>query len=409
MSDIDVGTGSGGPVQWLAERGAERESLPTSLRAVLGYYAATGEFDATAVLLKRRVDETMDRLLADLYGTVETALEAEFGVADATFRYETKLTLPAELTLGYLYRQATERATGNFDPVTGTRSRLFGVGGDTADRTPSPNLSARNRDAVAFVDRAEDVTDLIVKALLDGDMRDAINDAEFEDFEVNGELRETAPIRRVAEVAQEALQAETEALFERYPDEVRAAYDRAVDISEAHQDEDDAFRAMLRHARDGESDARDDIESAYKLASFPDADHPFTDEERDVPYLKTQYDRVGVIYDGMIDMYRGAGFDIPAAFEKSIVLAIIGAQIWLDDVDDYHDDYEEGQLTPVTGEYVLAADDRTAYENVVAISETYFELAMAYATEAGSPLNGIAIEYIVRSGDPTVLPGADEG
>ncbi|WP_379797962.1 hypothetical protein [Haloplanus sp. GCM10025708] len=251
MSDVGVGTGDG-PVRRLAEWGARRDSLPTSLRAVLGYYAATGEFDSQAVLLKRRVDETMDRLLADLYETVETALEAEFDVAAATFRYETKLTLPAELTLGYLYRQATERATGRFDPVTGTRSRLFGLGGDTANRTPPPNLSATNREAVAFVDRAEGVTDLIVKALLDGDMRDAINDAEFEDFEVNDELSRAASIQRVAEVAQETLRAETERLFDRYPDEVRAAYDRAVDISESHQDEDDAFRATLRDARAGE-------------------------------------------------------------------------------------------------------------------------------------------------------------
>ncbi|MFB6122340.1 MAG: hypothetical protein ABEJ78_02635 [Haloferacaceae archaeon] len=403
----DVAPERSAPVRRLAEWGARRDAFPTSLRAVLGYYAATGEFDSQAVLLKRRVDETMDRLLADLYETVETALEAEFGVAEATFRYETKLTLPAELTLGYLYRQATARAGGNFDPVTGTRSRLLGLGGDTADRTPPPNLSATNREAVEYVDRAEDVTDLIVKALLDGDMRDAINDAEYEDFEVNAELERAASIRRVAEVAQETLRAETERLFDRYPDEVRAAYDRAVDVSEAHQDEDDAFRAMLRDARADEVGAREAIESAYKYAPFPDDDHPFTEAERDVPYLKTQYDRVGVIYDGMIDMYRGAGFDVPAAFEKSIVLAIVGAQIWLDDVDDFRDDYEEGQLTPVTAEYVLSSDERRAYENVVDVSETYFELAMAHATEAGSPLNGIAIEYIVRSGDPTVLPGSD--
>jgi nucleotide-binding universal stress UspA family protein len=109
----------------------------------------------------------------------------------------------------------------------------------------------------------------------------------------------------------------------------------------------------------------------------------------------------------MLDAYRGIGFEIPDAFGTSIVLAIIGAQIWLDDVDDYRDDVAEGQLTPVTAEYVLAGDDATAYENVVSITERYLDLARAHAEAAGSPLNGIAIEYILRSGEPGRLPGSE--
>jgi hypothetical protein len=117
---------------------------------------------------------------------------------------------------------------------------------------------------------------------------------------------------------------------------------------------------------------------------------------------------VGVIYKGMLDAYRGVGFEIPEAFGTSIVLAIVGAQLWLDDVDDYHDDVAEGQLTPVTAEYVLADSDAAAYDNVVSITMDYFDLAREHAEAADSPLNGIAIEYILRSGDPERLPGGSE-
>ncbi|WP_211226016.1 hypothetical protein [Haloplanus natans] len=381
-----------------ADRLAAFDRLPTAQRAILGYYAETGRLDYRALRIKSAVDDTLDRILGEVYGDIEAELEAELGVDDATFEYETKLTLPAELTLGYLYRRALARATGGYDPITDEAGRLVALGrGDPS--TPA------NREAREYVEMAEKTTAIIVQALLDGDMRDAINDDEFEDFEVTL-VGDPDPDRRtVAECAQSYLQGVVEDAFDRAPDTVRDAYDEAVEISEAHQDRDDRFRELLAesHADNGDT-AKAGIEDEYKSAPVPD-DAPFGEQERGLPYLKTQYDRVGVIYKGMLDAYRGVGFDIPDAFGASIILAIIGAQIWLDDVDDYHDDVAEGQLTPVTAEYVLAADDAAAYENVVSITMDYFDLARAHAEAADSPLNGIAIEYILRSGEPERLPG----
>ena len=400
------------PPRAVADRLAASDRLPTAQRAILGYYAETGRLDYRALRIKSAVDDTLDRILDEVYGDIETRLEADLGVDDATFEYETKLTLPAELTLGYLYRRALARATGGYDPITDEAGRLAALGrGD-------PSAPA-NREAREYVEMAEAATALIVQALLDGDMRDAINDDEFEDFEVTLVGGPDPDRRTVAECAQSYLQGVVEDAFDRAPDAVRDAYDDAVEISEAHQDRDDHFRDLLGAALDseeprssgsrtgsddGDAAAKTGIEDEYKYAPVPD-DAPFGERERDLPYLKTQYDRVGVIYRGMLDAYRGVGFDIPDAFGASIILAIIGAQIWLDDVDDYDDDVAEGQLTPVTAEYVLAENDAAAYENVVSITMDYFDLARAHAEAADSPLNGIAIEYIIRSGDPERLPG----
>ena len=391
------------PPRAVAGRLAAVDRLPTAQRAILGYYAETGRLDYRALRIKSAVDDTLETILDSVYGDVESAIVADLGVDDATFHYETKLTLPAELTLGYLYRRALARATGGYDPITDEAGRLSALGRGV------PSAPA-NREAREYVEMAEEATALIVQALLDGDMRDAINDEEFEDFEVTVSGDADPDRRRVAECAQSYLQSVVEDAFDRAPDAVRAAYDEAVDISEAHQDQDDHFRDLLARALDGaagddDAAARAAIEDEYKFASVPD-DAPFDGRERDLPYLKTQYDRVGVIYKGMLDAYRGVGFDIPEAFGTSIVLAIIGAQIWLDDVDDYRDDVADGQLTPVTAEYVLADSDETAYENVVSTTMEYFDLAREHAEEADSPLNGIAIEYILRSGDPERLPGS---
>ncbi|WP_199243693.1 hypothetical protein [Haloplanus rallus] len=388
------------PPRAVARRLAATDRLSTAQRAILGYYAESGRFDYRALRIKSAVDDTLEAILDDVYADIEDAVAAELGVETVDFEYETKLTLPAELTLGYLYRRAIARSTAGYDPVadgaTGLRGRLGRV-------DPS---AAANREAREYVERAEEATALIVQALLDGDMRDAINDDEFEDFEVRVDGGTEVDRERVAVAAQAHLQSVVEAAFDRAPDAVRVAYDDAVERSEAHQEQDDRFRELLADALDGDADAVERIESEYKFASVPE-DAPFEGDERDLPYLRTQYDRVGVIYRGMLDAYRGIGFEIPAAFGTSIVLAIIGAQIWLDDVDDYRDDVAEGQLTPVTAEYALTDDDATAYENVVGITERYFDLARNHAAEAGSPLNGIAIEYILRSGDPGRLPGSD--
>jgi len=390
------------PLRAVARRLAAHDRLSTAQQAILGYYAETGRFDYRALRIKSAVDDTLESILEDVYDEIEAELATEFDVEDASFDYETKLTLPAELTLGYLYRRALARSTDGYDPITDEADARLLVFSATAERS-----APANREAREYVEMAEEATALIVQALLDGDMRDAINDDEFEDFVVELPGDADPDRRRAAECAQSYLQGVVEDAFDRAPDAVRAAYDEAVEISEAHQDRDDHFRDLLADALDGDGAARERIESEYKFATLPD-DAPFGERERDLPYLKTQYDRVGVIYKGMLDAYRGVGFEIPEAFGTSIVLAIIGAQIWLDDVDDYRDDVAEGQLTPVTAEYVLEGSDAAAYENVVSITRRYFELARAHAAEAESPLNGIAIEYILRSGDPTRLPGSPD-
>ncbi|WP_380676950.1 hypothetical protein [Salinigranum sp. GCM10025319] len=414
---------SDGVVPRVARWVAARDHLPTAQRAVIGYYAETGTFDYRALALKSRVDDVMDDVLADLYGAIEAALAREFGVDadDVTFEYETKLTLPAELTLGYLFRRALSRARGGYDPVRDQPATdgLFGsVPRPSGRRDGTAHRRQVNREVTDYVREAREMTAFVVWALLDGDMRDAINDDEFADFVVDFESDVDPDRRRVAEIAQSRLQERVEAGFVEYPDSVRAAYDHAVEVSEAHQADDDRFRDLLTAAVDGAGSgdeganlspaaARDAIEAEYKYRSMADDDHPFTDEELGLPYLATQYDRVGVIYHGMLDMYRGAGFEIEPAFERSVVFAIIGAQVWLDDVDDYPEDAAEGQLTPVTAEYVLADSDRAAFETVVDVAETYFDRARSYAEAADSTLTGIAVEYILRSGDVSDLPGTD--
>ena len=388
------------PLRAAAARLAAVDRLPTAQRAILGHYAETGRFDYRALRIKSAVDDTLEAILDDVYADVESAVAAELGIEDLTFSYETKLTLPAELTLGYLYRRALARSTDGYDPIADEIEDRLLAFGTAADRS-----APANREAREYVEAAEEATALIVQALLDGDMRDAINDDEFEDFEVTVPGDADPDRRRIAAVAQSHLQGVVEDAFDRAPDSVREAYDEAVELSEAHQERDEEFRDLLSAALGGDDGARERIEREYKFATVPD-DAPFDDDERDLPYLKTQYDRVGVIYKGMLDAYRGVGFEIPEAFGTSIVLAIVGAQIWLDDVDDYRDDVADGQLTPVTAEYVLTGDDATAYENVVSITMEYFELARDHAEQADSPLNGIAVEYILRSGDPERLPGS---
>ena len=399
----------------LARLVADADRVPTAQRAVLGYYAETGTFDARALELKSRVDSVMDEVLDEVYGECERALAAEFGVSEdeVSFTYETKLTLPAELTLGYLFRRARSEATAGYDPLADGRSRKLPAWVPRPDGRPdtTAHRNRTNREAERVVADAREMTAFVVAALLDGDMRDAINDEEFGDFVVT--IDGNREKERVAEVAQSCLQSRVEAGFASYPDGVREAYDHAVEVSEAHQAQDERFRELMATASgdsDGElsrEEARAAIETEYRNRPMADDDHPFTREELDLPYLTTQYDRVGVIYHGMLEMYRAAGFEIEPAFERSIVFAIIGAQVWLDDVDDYRADVAEGQLTPVTAEYLLASADRDAFEAVVDISNAYFDRARSYADEADSTLTGIAVEYILYSGDVSHLPGAD--
>ncbi|WP_226021656.1 hypothetical protein [Halomicrobium salinisoli] len=379
-----------------AGRLADSGRLPTALRAVLGYYADAGVFDYGSLALKRAVDDRTERMIDDVFGIVEAALAEEFDRRAVEFDYDTKLVLPAQLTLGYVYRQARRDADG--DPVTDDiATGVPGVSEDALELGPDQSLSPRER-----VVRAEQMTRLSIEALIDGDMRDAVNDDEFEDFEVDFD----ADARRVAETAQQALQADLQATLDGLPPVVEETYQWAVDYSEAHQERDDHFRGLMTAAENDEVDSLPDVREQYKFADFEEPPEGFSEAEIDLPYFRTQYARVGVLYDGMLDLYRLAGLDISDDFAKAIVLSIVGAQIWLDDVDDYDDDRREGQLTPVTAEYLLAPDDEAGYRRVVDITEQYLDLAKEYATRADSPLTGVAVEYIYRSGKPEVLPGA---
>ena len=418
-----------GPLRGLADRLAGVGALPTPARAVFSHYAEGGTLELAAIRLQQQVEDEVERMVEAAYADVESALAAEFDRESVEFAYDTKLTMPVELTLSHLYRRAIERAPPGVDPVSGQR------------RT-DPISQLRRRFAtypesaglVADVRRAEQVAELVVVALLDGDMRDAINDAEYEDFHVDFEVDESDR-GRVASIAQEVLQAAVQERFAAFPDEVRAAYDDAVERSEAHQDRDPHFRellvdavhaaeadgvteAMVEDAReqpeatreelDAEA-ARDALREEYKFAGFEEAGFSeppelFATAELDLPYLVTQYGRVGVIYHGMVEMFREAGIDLSMPFERSVVLAIIGAQLWLDDVDDFDADMAEGQLTPVTAEYLLAESDTEAYEEVVAITESYLDRARDAAHDSDAPVTGIAVEYIRHSGEPEKLP-----
>jgi len=379
----------------LAGRLAGVSRLPTALQAVLGYYADSGVFDRDAISLKRETDDRLERIVTDVFDPVETALAAEFGRESVDFDYDTKLLLPAQLTLGYVYREA--RRLSDDEPV----------GTEIADGLPEVSASTMtggaNLSPEEQVQRAERMTRLAVEALLDGDMRDAINDGEYEDFEVDFPV-DADGRERVATVAQSTLEESMREKLAELPGIAADRYEAAVDYSEAHQDRDGHFRELLQAAQQGEDDAIGAIREEYRDVEYDDPPDIFDETERSLPYSRTQYARVGILYDAMLELYRMAGLRIDRSFSKAIVLSIIGAQIWLDDVDDYAEDLAEGQLTPVTAEYQLADTDRAAYENVCRITEQYLDGSKEHATAADSALTGIAVEYIYRSGQPDVLP-----
>jgi hypothetical protein len=415
MSSGSVPTAA--PLGTAARWVSRRDRVPLSLRAVARFYARTGELDLTALRIKSWVDDTLDEFLADAYGAIETELERELGYEDVDFRYETKLTLPVELTLGYLYRRAVEESDG-YNPVTDEPTRSAGdavrsfVGG--TDPARRERLRRESVEQVEFVGRVERVARLCTEALLDGDMRDAINDAEYGDFETDPPL-DDAERDRAARIAQSRLRERVEAQMDGFPDAVREAYEAAVAASNTHQADDEHFRELMARALgegDDSSNAGDPaeaverIEAEYKYAEFEGDAGTLTAEEQGWPYCKTQYERVGVIYEGMIEMFRAADIRIEPAFEHAVVLAIIGAQVWLDDVDDFAADRAETQLTPVTAEYIVADSERAAYDRVVDIASLYLDRAIDYAVDSESILTGIAAEYIYLSGDPGVLPGS---
>ena len=345
-----------------AEWVADSDRVPDSARAVAGYYADTGVFDYRSLLLKRRVDGVVGAMLDRVFDELGRVVADELGYDEVTLRYDTKLVLPAKLTLGHLYREL-----------------------ESAD-----------------YHRAEEMTRLAVEALIDGDMRDAINDQEFEDFEVDVHIDEDER-RRLAEVAQDHLQQRVEKQLSAYSSSVRETYEWAVELSNTHQERDERFRELMAGVQRGETPT-ERLAAEYRDAEFGESPALFTDAELSLPYLKTQYDRVGVLYDAMLGMYRESGLSIARPFQRSIVLAIIGAQVWLDDIDDFEADIRSGQLTPATAEYLLAGEDDDPRAAVVAVGRSYLDRAKKEATAVDSALTGIAIEYILRSGEPDSLP-----
>jgi hypothetical protein len=358
--------------------GDVRSRIPATVRALTAHLAETRDPRvATMALLRNEVDSDIESMIERLFLGVERDLQRarEAGELDpvpgaedepARFDYDTRLVLPAMLTLGRIHVLAGDV------PV----ARV----GRTVDQD--------------FVAEGRETTRNVVRALLDGDMRDAINDDEYEDFETN--LR---PRERVAEIAQQSLQEGVEAWFDRddTPPAVREYYDHAVELSERHQEQDRTFRELLDrfHETEAGTDERDAaadaIREQYKFAAVEDGD--LFDEDADLPYFATQYARVGILYEDMLNMYEAdLGVDLGEGFKRAIVLMVVGAQIGLDDTDDYPED-RGTQLTPVTAELNVAEDRATGVERLRRIVETYLSRADEYA-DPDDHLTRIAVEYI---------------
>ncbi len=395
---------------------AELDLIPAPVRAIFGYHSTSGRFALDVIRIKRYAEKYIQNTITEVFTEIEIAISEEFGIEQDSveFDYETKLTMPAELTLGHIYTQAINNSPNNFNPVTQRVSTpiedYFRFPFDKAAETKRrQKLIEESSSQLDTIELAEKVTELVVVALLDGDMRDAINDQEYQDFEMSPE--DQLERQQAAAVAQNTLEKKVEKLFEPFNKKVRTAYEEAVLISEGHQEDDPYFRELMANAKQEDKEALEDIRQKYKFGSFEEINfeglliEPQTlfGKDQEFPYLKTQYGRVGVIYDGMIEMYRYAGIDIDDRFKRSIIYAIIGAQIWLDDIDDYHADLADTQLTPVTAEYLLSDTDQEAYENIEQISRKYLMTAKQYAAETNSPLAGIGTDYIYRLGNPEVL------
>jgi hypothetical protein len=301
----------GSATRWVSQR----DSLPLSLRAVLRFHSRTGRFDFTSLRLRRWVDDTLEEVLSETFGAIAGELERELGYEGIEFEYETKLTLPVELTLGYLYRKALSKCEEDINPITEDVKTLlmesFRIPSDTEHkRRRRERMRRREPEAFAFVEKSEKMARLCTEALLDGDMRDAINDDEYEDFTVNVPLDEKERVQ-VAKIAQSYLCDRVDAQLAEFPEAVTEAYQAAVDESSTHQADDKHFRdLMIRALTDSDEEAVRAIKNEYKYAPFNQELELLTEKEQNWPYCKTQYERVGVIYDGMIEMFRAADIAI---------------------------------------------------------------------------------------------------
>lgn len=350
-----------------------RSRVPPIARAFLRYVSRSPDLGVVPVLLLRsEVDDDIDAMTGRMFREVELELERALAAGDietvdvggaVRFDYDTRLVLPALLTLGRLCVLA------NDVPV------LRHV------RDVDDELARESRTT----------TYNIVQALVDGDMRDAINDEEYEDFETNAR-----PKSRAAARAQARLSENVQRWFESSdtPAAVREHYEHAVGLSEGHQDDDETFRDLLEryHAAEGDERATvaEEIRDAYKFAESEDPLDLF-EEDQSLPYFLTQYLRVGILYEDMLNMYEAdLDVDLGREFKRAIVLMVIAAQVGLDDTDDYPED-RRTQLTPVTAELNLADDRATGVENLRAVVLEYLDRA-----EQCSPdhLTSMAIEFI---------------
>lgn len=390
---------------------SEQKTFPTALRAILSHYSETGSLSIASLRIQSTTDQFITETTESLYNSVEDEISARIDNApdNVSFEYKTKLTLPAELTLGQVYYRAKQNTATEFDPI---RRRVrtpileyFRFPFDKKYETKRKNQLLREySDILDIIGRAEEMTELVIASLIDGDMRDAINDSEYQDFQVDFPVDTSETWCAIAETAQKTVHNIVESRFAEFDQDTREAYEEAVKTSERHQERDQYFRDLAKRAKNNEDVAIKQIESEFKYPNTDPLPEIFDQSDLKLPYLLTQYRRVGVIYRGMMKMYRAVGIEIDQAFEKSIILSIIGAQIWLDDVDDYDADFKENQLTPVTAEYILHDDNVDAFRTVEKISKQYLDAAERHARLSNSPLAGIGSKYIYYSGNPSVLP-----
>ncbi|MFB6294367.1 MAG: hypothetical protein ABEI97_01275, partial [Candidatus Nanohaloarchaea archaeon] len=313
----------------------ERDTGKSPFRAVPAAYRRGQEY--------RFADERLDELLDRSFQEVEAALGTEF-------EYDTSLLFPEIPTLGLLYKQARDEAPSD---TAATDTFVFPP---HAEEERAMRRRHRGQDARQTVEEIEEIGALTAAALVEGDIRDALQDEEFEDFASTATDTGFTP-REVAATAGETLKEFVYSQLDEQPPAVRGAYRWAVSLSEQHQAEDAEFREIMERLQDGDETARTEIRDRYKWG-MPEEDSRSAQyledtysDIKDAPYFWSQYLRVGVIYDGMLDMYRGAGFDISEDFQRSLVSTVIAAQVLLDDVEDFEDDLAAGQLTPVTAEY----------------------------------------------------------
>jgi hypothetical protein len=386
---------------------SESGLLPNSVRAVLGHYGR-GEMSLAegknAIDLNLHIKDRKEDFMQELFDDVAAEIGERAGEEDVDFSYDTKLTFPAEITLGKIYEEAQAQLPGDYDALNREAGTLLEKKFASEEKVQDKRERIENEHEAELlrVEEGEVFTDLVMGLLVEGDMRDAIHDEEYEDFETDSSMDDA----EVAEIAQQTLLEELQPRLDEYPEEVRDAYGRAVDLSMGHQEEDEEFRRMFEEARENPGDAEEIIEP-YRSG---DTESRFSLDwsEVNMPFFASQYERVGVLYDGMFEMYEEAGFSIDDDFKRSMVLSTIGAQIWLDDVDDLEEDWNNGQLTPVTAEVLTSETGEEAYENIVSMKDEYLDAAREYAVKSDSDLASIGIEYIDKRGEQLDLKGEIE-